>query len=30
MFGAAVLYVLNCAGFKNITLHWLQAKNSVS
>lgn len=28
--GAAVLYMLNCAGFKNITLHWLHAKNSVS
>lgn len=29
-FGAAVRYMLNCAGFKNITLHWLHAKNSVS
>jgi hypothetical protein len=28
--GAAVLYVLNCAGFRNITLHWLHAKHSVS
>jgi hypothetical protein len=28
--GAGVLYVLNCAGFRNITLHWLHAKNSVS
>ena len=28
--GAAVLNALNWLGFKNMTLHWLQAKNWVS
>ena len=30
MLGAEVLNALNCAGFRNMTLHWLQAKNCVS
>lgn len=30
MLGAAVLNSLNWVGFKNMTLHWLQAKNCVS
>jgi hypothetical protein len=30
MLGAAVLNSLNCVGFRNMTLHWLQAKNCVS
>jgi hypothetical protein len=28
--GAAVLNALNCVGFRNMTLHWLHAKNCVS
>jgi hypothetical protein len=29
-FGLAMLFASNWAGLKNITLHWLQAWNSVS
>jgi hypothetical protein len=28
--GATVLLASNCAGLRNITLHWLQALNGVS
>jgi hypothetical protein len=28
--GAAVLFAANCAGLRNITLHWLQALNGAS
>jgi hypothetical protein len=28
--GAAVLFASNCAGLRNITLHWLQALKGVS